>query len=134
MRIIKSVLTLLFGVFAISCARPEPMVLIKEGNPQQFLISAKGILDVFSVSGPVHRCEAESNEHGLLPMERYWEIAPLSDFDVSEFKKIGPVVYGKVPEGFRQVTPASGAPPPICKGYPYSVQVAIRNGGGVNML
>ena len=67
-------------------------------------------------------------------MERYWEIAPLTDFDVSQFKKLGPILYGRVPEGFRQVTPAYGAPPPICKGYPYSVQLAIRNGGGVNML
>src|SRR5215813_10741783 len=124
MNIAKTLLIFIIGALAVSCVRP-PIVVIKQGNPQQFIISANGILDVFSISGPARRCETESNEHGLLPMERYWEIVPLSDFDASEFKRIGPIVYGKVPEGFRQVTPASGEPPPICKGYPYSVQLAI---------
>jgi hypothetical protein len=136
MRLMKSIVISLLGAMVISCVRshPEPSVVIKQGNPQQFIVSATGTLDVFSVSGPVRRCETESNEHGLLPMERYWEIAPLTDFDVSQFKKLGAIIYGRVPEGFRQVTPVNGAPPPICKGYPYSVQLAIRDGDGVNML
>jgi hypothetical protein len=134
MRIIKFSVALLIGVLAISCSQPEQMVVIKQGNPQQFIMSANGILDVFSVSGPVQRCVAESNEHGLLPMETYWEIAPITDFDAAQFKERGPIIYGRLPDGFRQVTPTSGEPPPTCKGYPYHVNLATRNGDHVSMF
>jgi hypothetical protein len=133
MRSFWSILVVIVAVTLVSCVY-RPSVLIKQGDPQQFIISAEGILDVFSVSGPITRCTAEWNQNRLPRMERYWEIAPLTDFDVSEFRKRGPIVYGKVPEGFRQVTPVNGPPLPICEGGPYAVQLAIRNGGGVNML
>lgn len=132
MRLIKSILIPLLGAMVISCGQRQTSVVIKQGNPQRFIVSGSGFLDVFSVSGPVRRCEAGWGKERLTPMERYWEIAPLADFDVSEFKQ--PIIYGSVPTGFRQVTPANGDPPPICAGGPYSVQLAIRNGGGVNML
>jgi hypothetical protein len=112
----------------------RPSVVIKQGDPHQFIISAEGMLDVFSVSGPVSRCSAEWNQDRLPGMQRYWEIAPLTDFDVSELRKRGPIIYGRVPEGFRQITPVNGSPPPLCEGGPYSVQLGIRNGAGVNML
>jgi hypothetical protein len=132
-RVFYSILILIIAVTLLSCVY-RPSVIIKQGDPQQFILSAKGILDVFSVSGPVSRCTAEWNKDRLPRMERYWEIAPLKDFDVSEFRNRGPIVYGTVPTGFRQVTPVQGSPPPICEGGPYSVQLAIRNGGAVNML
>lgn len=134
MPLIKSILILLLGAIVISCGQRQTSVVIKQGNPQEFIVSGSGFLDVFSVSGPVRRCEAGWEKERLSPMERYWEIAPVADFDVSQFKQRGPIIYGSVPNGFRQVTPANGDPPPICAGGPYSVQLAIRNGGGVNML
>jgi hypothetical protein len=121
------------ATISLSCVY-RPSVVITRDSPQQFIVLAKGTLDVFSISGPTSRCTAEWNEERLPRMERYWEIAPLHDFETAEFRKIGPIVYGKVPPGFRQVTPANGPPPPICQGGPYSVQLAIRNGPGVNML
>ena len=133
MRFFYSILILTVAVALVSCVY-RPSVVIKQGDPQQFIISAEGILDVFSVRGPVSRCSAEWNQERLPRIETYWEIAPLTDFDVSQFRKRGPIIYGKVPEGFRQVTPVSGSPPPICEGGPYSVQLTIRDGGGVNML
>lgn len=135
MRLIKLILIVSLGAMAISCEHRQTSVAIKQDTPQQFIVSGNGILDVFSVSGPVRRCAAEWNQERLPRMERYWEIAPLTDFDVSQFKKLGPIIYGRVPDGFRQVTPIQGgSPPPICEGGPYSVQLAIRNSGGVNML
>jgi hypothetical protein len=133
MRPFRFIIVLFLATIFLSCVY-RPSVVIRQGSPQQFIVSAKGILDVFSISGPTSRCTAEWNEEQLPRMERYWEIAPLQDFEVAEFRRLGPIVYGKVPVGFRQVTPANGSPPPICEGGPYSVQLAIRNGAGVNML
>jgi len=65
-------------------------------------------------------------------MEVYWEVAPMKDFDIHQLTDLGPIVYGKVPEGFRQYGPKSGAPPPICEGGPYLVEIHIRNGSGVS--
>ncbi|HEY2974611.1 MAG TPA: hypothetical protein VGJ48_19000, partial [Pyrinomonadaceae bacterium] len=46
-----------------------------------------------------------------------------------------PIVYGLVPAGFRQVAPLNNQPPPpITDGYPYAVQLDIRNGDKVHML
>ena len=136
MRLIRWVLIVIALSASLSCApaQRQTSVVIRQGEPQQFIISGNGLLDIFDVSGPVRRCEASSDQERLPEWEKYWEIAPLKDFDVSRFAELGPLVYGKVPAGFRPVTPASGEPPPICEGGPYSVSLHIRNGSGVNML
>lgn len=126
MRLVKSVLFLLLGSLAVSCTGRQTSVVIKQGNPQQFIISGHGLLDVFAVNGPDPKRPSY--------MKIYWEIAPLEDFDVIRFREQGPIIYGQVPSGFRQVNPPQGEPPPITEGSPYGVQLAIRNGGGVNML
>lgn len=136
MRLILVVLLIAALGAAISCgsAQRQTSVAIEQADPQRFVVSGKGILDVFDISGPVRRCEATWNQDRLPATEKYWEIAPVGDFDVSRFAELGPIVYGRVPAGFRQVTPARGEPPPICEGGPYSVSLHIRNGSGVNMI
>jgi len=133
MRTFLLILILIVAVALVSCVY-RPSVVIKQGDPQQFIISARGLLDEFSITGPAARCSAEWNQDRLPLMEPYWEIAPLRDFDVAELRKRGPIVYGKVPDGFRQVTPANGSPPAICEGGPYWVHLTIRDGDGVSML
>jgi hypothetical protein len=127
MHLIKSVLSLVLIATIVSCSQRQTNVVIIQGSPQTFVVSGQGLLDDFMVSGPDY-------QRGTPHMRVYWEIAPLQDYDVRSFAKHGPIVYGKVPPGFRQVTPATGEPPAIAEGWPYSVQLAIRNGGGVNML
>jgi hypothetical protein len=128
MHLIKLLLSLVLSVTTIaSCSQGQTKVVINQGNPQTFVVTGHGVLDDFVVSGP-------DSQRGTPYTRVYWEIAPLQDYDVSNFAKHGPLVYGKVPPGFRQVTPATGEPPAIVEGWPYSVQLAIRNGGGVNML
>ncbi len=127
MRLVKSIfIFVLLGPLAASCTGRQTSVVIKQGNPQQFIISGNGILDVFTVNGPDPKRRSY--------MKVYWEIAPLEDFDVIRFREQGPIIYGQVPLGFRQVNPAQGQPPPISEGSPYGVQLAIRNGGGVSIL
>ena len=115
---------IIVGCLSVACAPRRPSVVIKQGSPQQFIISADGLLDVFTISGP-------TTSGG---MDKYWVIAPLDpNFDVSKLS--APLVYGQTPPGFRQVAPLNGQPPPpIIEGSPYSVELDIRNGHKVHML
>ena len=131
MRLFKPLLVLVAAaLLLLSCVQRQTSVVIKQGNPQEFVISGHGTLDVFTISGPDY--ERIPYHDGVPYSKAYWVIAPLNDFDVSQFS--GPIIYGHVPAGFRQVTPANGQPPEISEDYPYSLQLAIRNGSGVNML
>jgi hypothetical protein len=88
------------------------------------LSNGHGLLDVFTISGPTR-----AGGTG-----KYWVIAPL-DPNLESARLTEPIVYGRVPAGFRQVAPLNGeAPPPITDGYPYSVELDIRNGEKVHML
>jgi hypothetical protein len=131
MRIITSTFALILAVLAVSCVQ-RPRVVIKQGNPQQFFVSAQGILDHFEITGPSRRCEHAWREDRLPSMETYWLIVPVEEFNVSRFAVLGPITYGKVPKGFKQVTPANGEPPTICEGGPYNVTLSIKNGPGVS--
>jgi len=99
-------------------------VVIKQGNPQQFIISGHGLLDWFAISG------------GATPdrWDDYWVIAPL-DPNFESARLTEPIVYGRVPAGFRQVAPLNNEPPPpITDGFHGSVALEIRNGQVVHML
>ena len=98
-------------------------MVIKQGNPQQFIISAHGLLDVFTISG------GTANR-----WENYWVIAPL-DPNFESARLTEPIVYGHVPVGFRQVAPLNNQPPPpITDGFRGAVALDIRNGQVVHML
>jgi hypothetical protein len=123
-RIFKLVFSVLvIGCLGTSCEHRNSVV-IKHGNPQQFIISAHGLLEVFSISGP-------TPSGG---MDKYWVIAPL-DPNFESARLTDPIVYGRVSPGFRQVAPLNNQPPPpITDGDPYSVALDIRNGQVVHML
>jgi hypothetical protein len=120
----KSVL-LLISLIAVmsSCAQRQTNVTIEAGDPLRFAVSGKGIVEYFSVSGV--------NSPNALHM--YWQIAPIKDTDLTSLERIGPIVYGKVPSGFRQVVPEHGEPQPIRQdeqGGLYWLSLEIRNGPG----
>jgi len=116
-------LILVIACLGTSCERRNSVV-IKQGNPQQFIISAHGLLDVFTISG------------GATPdrWNNYWVIAPL-DPNFESARLTEPIVYGHVPAGFRQVAPLNNQPPPpIADGFHGAVALDIRNGQVVHML
>ena len=124
----KSRLLFLFPVIiACSCALRQTEVIVEYDNPLRFVISGSGLVDYFSVN-----CHYSSKNTARM----CWQIAPLEDTDIATLRKLGPIVYGKVPTGFRQVIPEGGEPEPIRENSDtaYSVTLAIRNGGGVNKL
>ena len=129
MRLANLTLLTIVGFFFVSCAPDRTSVVIKQGNPQQFLVSGCGTFDILTIS-------AYDNERprpaGLLNND-YWVIQSNNDIDVSQLPK--PIVYGQTPPGFRQYTPVNGSAPPITDGN-YSIQIRVRDGkcGGVGML
>ena len=127
MRLANLALLTIIGFFFVSCAPNRTSVVIKQGNPQQFFISGCGTFDILTIGGLNNQ-----RPPGLLNND-YWVIQSNNDIDVSQLPK--PIVYGQVPPGFRQYTPANGPPPPITEG-DYFIQLRVRDKrcGGVGML
>lgn len=135
LRLLKSTLVVAILCGGLSCEHPRTTIVVKEGDPQQFIISGDGILDNFVIRGPIKKCEGNGSwtqgETPLPYMEVYWEIGPVEDFELRRFAELGPIIYGNVPNGFKQFNSKNGQAPPICEGGPYAVELSIRNGSGV---
>jgi len=103
------------------------------GDPLQFVVSGPGTLANLQVSGP--DLEREPNRRGegdRLPLLKvYWELAPLDGKDRS-LDEVGRITYGKAPEGFVQIQPASGPPPPLVDRDLYNIRFSVNNGDGIN--
>jgi hypothetical protein len=121
----------------LSCDEPRTTVVVQQGDPQQIVVLGNGTLDGLVVRGPIKKCEGNGTwDQGVAPMpfmEVYWEVAPtaIDGFEIHRLAELGPIIYGKVPNGFKQFTPKDGQPSPICEGGPYDVQVFIRNGSDI---
>lgn len=89
--------------------------MIEGGAAPRFSLTGRGEIQVITVSGPDLKHQAQqgsSNDDLPQPMKPYWEIVPKSNLDLHDLEKRGPLVYGQIPEGFRQNYPANGAAPP----------------------
>jgi len=96
------------AMWLTGCGRDTHLV-IEMGTPLRFVVSGPGTLNHFQVTGP--DLEREPNRHGdgerLMLSKIYWEVAP-SEGTGRSLDEIGPITYGKVPDGFVQVQPPSG--------------------------
>lgn len=103
------------------------------GDPLSFVVSGRGTINNLQVSGP--DLEREPNRQGegdRLPLLRvYWELAAREGQEQS-LNHVGLITYGKVPEGFVQVQPSSGGPPPLVERDLYNIRLPLRNGDGIN--
>jgi hypothetical protein len=115
MRLANLALLTVIGFLFASCAPSRTSVVIKQGRPQQFFISGCGTFDILTISG--------TDYNG--PWREYWVIQSTSDIDVNRLPK--PIIYGQVPPGFRQYTPANGSPLPIADGGHYHISIGVRD-------
>jgi hypothetical protein len=88
----------------------RPKVVIEGGTAPRFNLTGHGKIQVITVSGPGLDLR-EPTAGQPQSMEPYWEIVPNGDYDVRNIEERGPLVYGQIPEGFKQNYPADGAAP-----------------------
>jgi hypothetical protein len=89
----------------------RPRVTIEGGAIPSFNFTGEGNIQVISIDGPDFE-NPNSREAGSRFMKPYWQIAPIREYDVQSLRKAGGLVYGRLPEGFRQVFPENNAPAP----------------------
>lgn len=101
-------------LFSVSCER-RTEVKLEGGNPPSFVLSGSGNLVEFSV-GVVNQ------DKTLPPSKRsqiMWKVVP-NTRDGERVEMIRHVVYGKLPDGYRQTLPPNAEfPPPLIEGKYY---------------
>jgi hypothetical protein len=107
----------------LACER-NTVLKIEGGNPPKFVMSGNGILGGLMVRGPKKQREAEG-EDALI----YWRIRNLRD-EAVRVEEIGAIIYGTVPEGYRQIYPENGTAPPLIDGEKYYIRVDTSEANG----
>jgi hypothetical protein len=115
--------SLLILVITTGCER-DMRIKIDGKNPPTFTLSGSGNL-VFLSLGEVH-----NNNPPPLGVPDLWKIRPNGNNKIS---KLPNITYGIVPDGFTQVIPASGTPPPLVEGkvYDFGGPADNANGGSI---
>lgn len=117
------VLGAMFLVINTSCER-DMTLKMDDANPPTFKLTGSGRLIFFAVS------EVEPGRISKIDDPTMWEIRPTDENLIS---KLPDITYGVVPQGFRQLTPDQGAPPPLVEGKLYEAggPAFEANGGTV---
>ena len=101
-----------------ACEVDTKVSITDSKNPPTFSLTGTGTLMDFIVAGPYSsREEMASGKPDVIAI---WKISPGEDRHkiISDLPHI---TYGYLPQGFRQETPASGAPLPLEEGKFYSI-------------
>ena len=106
----------------------HPRATIEGGYPPRFMVSGRGTLDSITVSGPDKKRKAPEGAADY--REEYWMIMPKSEMDVQRLEESGGIIYGKVPEGFVQWIPKSGAPAALFEGGLFNFHLRTKGSGG----
>jgi len=127
------IILLLSSSMNISCGRFTDLS-IEGGNPPSFTFSVNGKLTSISFNGPDKELEDKRTSSGEPPHWKiYWEIIPRG-VDPRKLRQSTPIIYGKVPAGYVQISPKAGAPPPLSEGETYSLKLSVEGGDGSNTL
>lgn len=117
------IISLMMLVTLTSCERD--MTLTLDGaNPPTFKLSGSGRLIFFAVS------EVPQERPSKIDDPKLWEIRPINENLIS---KLPAITYGVVPEGFRQLTPIAGVPPPLVEGRMYKAGGPAFNANGASI-
>ena len=137
-RFFRSCIALLVVLMpVVSGCDSQTHVTIEGGATPIFMVTGRGNIQVITVSGPdfANPKKPEPDSYYTKP---YWEIAPKGEYDVKRLEESGGLVYGKVPDGFRQVVPENDATPsPLPEDEFLTFQLRVANGnslGGVRFV
>ena len=117
---------LLLGFVLVAC-EIDTKVTIDGKVPPTFGLSGTGGLIMFRV------VEAPAESQTFLDAPILWEIKPDDGLYGTSVSNLPSITYGKVPTGFTQTNPASGAPPALVEGKLYNgwAPTYNANGGGI---
>lgn len=104
------------------------------GNPLRFIVSGPGPLQNVQVTGPDLEREPYRQGDGVRvgAPKVYWELAAPEGQERS-LDEVGRITYGEVPEGFIQIEPPQGAPPPqLVERDLYNIRFSVSEGHGIN--
>jgi len=134
-RLFLLVLMPAFLMFSLGGCNHRPKVLIEGGRVPRFNLMGQGKIQVITVSGPDLERQALRERVGQPQlMKPYWEIVPNGDYDLRNLEKRGPLVYGQVPEGFKQNYPADGAAPQeLYESGLFTFQLRIADGNALGV-
>lgn len=123
MKLVGLIVSLL--ALALACGCESNMRISIDGkNPPTFMLSGSGNL-VYLYLAEIH-----DNRPPSLEDPEIWRIRPTGNDKISQLPSI---TYGTVPNGFTQVTPTAGAPPPLMEGkvYAFGGPAYNANGGSI---
>lgn len=104
---------LLLVLFAnISCGEPHVTIEIDNQLPPSFNFGGVGATPFFMVSELPSSSSPDMSRAKVI-----WDIRPNDGSHATV--PLGPIKYGTVPEGFTQLVPSEGAPPPLQEGKSY---------------
>jgi len=131
--LVGCVSTVLAMLLSSTSCQPRNSLVIQIGTPVRFSVSGPSTLTNLQVSGP--DLDREPNPQGegdrLTLLKVYWELVP-REGTYRTLDQVGPITYGKVPDGFVQVQPPSGVPPPLQDRNLYNIRFSVNDGDGIN--
>jgi hypothetical protein len=119
-----SILLMAIALTNISCER-DTKLTVGEGNPPKFSMTGNGRLTSLRLRGPDKQRDAEGEDAFL-----YWVIETKGEATDRNVVEVSPIIYGKIPDGYKQIYPEKAGPPPLIEGERYHVQVVTMNANG----
>jgi hypothetical protein len=117
----------LLAVIALAACEIPTKLAIGGGNPPTFRLSGNGTLTSLRVRGPHKQREAEGEDASM-----YWVIKRSEGQSGDTVGRIGTIVYGVPPPGYRNLYPETGQVPALQEGERYYVQVITLDAEGAS--
>ena len=110
-------------VNVVACEVDTRVSIVDDGNPPQFKLSGNGTLITLFVHGP--EPSLSGFKKTVDEIKPVWKVA--TSFPGVSIPDLPRIKYGQVPDGFSQVEPKEGPPPPIVEGQYYMLTPVSGN-------
>ena len=108
---------------ALACEVDTRVSIVDDNNPPKFKLSGNGTLITLFVYGP--ESSLSGFKKGVDEIEPVWKF--VAGFPGVKIRDLAPIRYGETPDGFAQVEPKQGPPPPLAEGQYYMLTPVSGN-------
>jgi hypothetical protein len=125
-----SIISAILVTMLTSCAQ-HPSLVIENTSPPRFVFSGSGSVTHLQVTGPdLEPVLSREGSGDRSAPKVYWEVASSPGRPMNEMRS---VTYGTVPDGFIQIQPQNGGPPPrLVEQQLYNFRLSVTDGDGFN--